>query len=36
MMLEAAANGDQSVVQQLVKTFVNVEGKVGWETAREQ
>ena len=35
MMLEAATNGDLSVMQLLVKQFVNVEGKVGMMTASD-
>ena len=35
MMLEAATNGDLSVMQLLVKQFVNVEGKVGRRIASE-
>ena len=35
MMVEAATNGDLSVMQLLVKQFVNVEGKVGMMTASE-
>lgn len=35
MMVEAATNGDLSVMQLLVKQFVNVEGKVGMKTASE-
>ena len=35
MMVEAATNGDLSVMQLLVKQFVNVKGKVGRRTASE-
>ena len=33
-MQEAAKQGNQSIVQRLVKQFVNVEGKVGMESVR--
>ena len=35
-MLKAAANGSHSVVQRLVKQFVNVEDKVGMEITEVQ